>query len=173
MGNDHQGAIAGRQREITGLVGIGRDITKQKRNVLETIRQKQYFESLVNNSPVAIVVLDNNEKIVSSNPAFEQLYGYASKDILGENIDSLITTDETREEASRYSGQVMTERVHAVSKRKRKDGVLVDVEISAAPVLIGDEKIGALAIYHDISELCAPGARPKKPTAPRVNSLPT
>ena len=61
-----------------GLVGIGRDITEQKQIELETNRQKQYFELLVQNSPVAIVVLDNEEKIISSNPAFEHLYGYAS-----------------------------------------------------------------------------------------------
>jgi len=139
--------------KITGLVGIGRNITEQKRFELETIRQKQYFESLVNNSPVAIVVLDNNEKIVSSNPAFEKLYGYKSNEILGMFLDTLITTEETLTEAKQYTQQVMNTTVHAFSKRRRKDGTLMDVEISGVPVFVGEERIGTLAIYHDISEL--------------------
>ncbi len=139
--------------QITGLVGIGRDITEQKRTELEIIREKQYFESLVSNSPVAIVVLDNNGNIMSSNPAFEQLFGYASNEIFGANLDSHITTNETREEASRYSRQVMTEMVHAISKRRRKDDSLVDVEIFGVPVFVEGKKIAALALYHDISEL--------------------
>jgi len=134
------------------VLWVARDITDRKRNELENIRQKQYFESLISNSPVAIVVLDNNERIVSSNPAFERLYGYSSKEILGADLDSLITTDETREEASRYSQQVMTEAVHAISKRKRKDGSLVDVELFGVPVIVAGEKAGAFAMYHDISE---------------------
>ncbi len=139
--------------QITGLVGIGRDVTEQKRVALETLRQKQYFESLVNNSPVAIVVMDNDEKIVSINPAFEYLYGYTSDEAVGVKLDTLITTEETIQEATLYTHQVMTEVVHAISKRKRKDGSLVDVELFGVPVIVAGEKTGAFAMYHDISEI--------------------
>jgi len=139
--------------KITGLVGIGRDITVQKQIELETNRQKQYFESLVQNSPVAIVVLDNQEKIISSNPAFEQLYGYVSSEIIGADLDALITTPDMREEAARYTQTVKTETIHAIAKRKRKDDTLVDVEIFGVPVFVDGQKTGNLAMYHDISEL--------------------
>ena len=139
--------------QVTGLVGIGRDITVQKRIELETIRQKQYFESLVQNSPVAIVVLDNEEKIISSNPAFEQLYGYTNAEIIGTNLDILITTPEMRVEAASYTHAVMTEKVHAIGKRKRKNDTIVDVEIFGVPVFVNWEKTGTLAMYHDISGL--------------------
>jgi PAS domain S-box-containing protein len=141
---------------ITGLVGIGRDITGQKRIEMETNRQKQYFESLVQNSPVAIVVLDNDEKIISSNPAFEQLYGYVSVEIAGANLDTLITDSETREEAALYTQSVATQSIHAIGRRKRKDGSLVDVEIFGVPVFVNGQKTGTLAMYHDISELVQP-----------------
>ncbi|MBI3152346.1 MAG: response regulator [Chloroflexi bacterium] len=141
------------QGQVVGLVGIGRDITERKRAELETLRQKQYFESLVSNSPVAIVVLDNDERIVSSNPAFEQLYGYKNAEIIGEKLDDLITTDVTRAEAQQYTKQVMNSTVHAFGKRRRKDGSQVDVELFGVPVLVDGEKIGAFAMYHDISEI--------------------
>ncbi|MDO8755711.1 MAG: PAS domain S-box protein, partial [Anaerolineales bacterium] len=135
------------------VVWVARDISERKRIELETNRQKQYFESLVRNSPVAIVVLDNDENIVSSNPAFEQLYGYASDEILGANLDSLITDQETRGEAARYTQDVMNHAVHAIGKRQRKDGSSVDVEIFGVPVIIDGIKAGAFAMYHDISEI--------------------
>ncbi len=135
------------------VVWVARDITERKRIEMETLRQKQYFESLVSNSPVAIVVLDNDEKIVSANPAFENLYGYKSIEVVGKKLDDLITTEETREEASRYTQQVMTNSIHGIAKRRRKDGSLVDVELFGVPVIVAGERLGALAIYHDISEI--------------------
>ncbi|MDH3459354.1 MAG: GAF domain-containing protein, partial [Gemmatimonadota bacterium] len=39
-------------------------------------QQREYFETLVRNSPVAIVTLDRDHNIVSCNPTFEKLFGY-------------------------------------------------------------------------------------------------
>jgi PAS domain S-box-containing protein len=129
------------------------DITERKQAADELNRQKQYFESLVFNSPVAVVIMGDNEKITSCNPAFEQLYGYRSDEALGINIDSLISTPESATEAAAYTQQAMLGPVHGIGKRKRKDGSLVDVEVLGVPVIVDGQKIGALAIYHDISEL--------------------
>jgi len=62
-------------------------------------RQKQYFGDLVLNSPVAIVTLDTQHRIVTCNPAFEQLYGYPQADVVGVNLDELISTEASRSEA--------------------------------------------------------------------------
>ena len=40
-----------------------------------------------------------------------------------------------------------------IGQRRRKDGSLVDVEIASIPVMVGEEMVGMLALYHDISEL--------------------
>jgi PAS domain S-box-containing protein len=145
--------LRNRNGQIMGLVGIGRNITEQKMISSELAREKQYFESLVQNSPVAIVVLDNDEKITSSNPAFEQLYGYDGSEILGANLDSLITDSQTRDDAARYTLAVKDHAIHVIGKRQRKDGSSVDVEIFGVPVFVDGQKTGTLAMYHDISEL--------------------
>lgn len=134
-------------------VVILHDVTERNRIESENLRQKQYFESLVENSPVAIVVLDSEEKIVSCNPAFEKLYGYDLREVTGALLDTLITTEETRREARQYTRQVMEDRVHFISKRRRRDGTLVDVEIFGVPVVVEGRRLGAFAIYHDISEI--------------------
>ncbi|MBA4379739.1 MAG: hybrid sensor histidine kinase/response regulator [Anaerolinea sp.] len=132
---------------------IFRNVTARRQAEAELLRQKQYFEALVFNSPTAIVVLDNNERIVSCNPAFETLFGYAKDEIKGASIDELVTTPETAEQAVRYTEQAMSGSVHGFGQRRCKDGTLVEVEIFGVPIIVGGEKVGALGIYHDISDL--------------------
>jgi PAS domain S-box-containing protein len=118
--------------------------------------QTQYFEDLVQNSPVAIVTLDVGHNVVACNPAFERLYGYARDEVLGRNLDDLITTEATRSEAVSYTEQALERRpVKVISQRRRKDGSLVDVEVLGVPVIVDGKRVGLMALYHDITELLA------------------
>jgi len=117
-------------------------------------RQKQYFEDLVLNSPVAIVTLDTRHDIVSCNPAFEQLYGYRQDEVIGRNLDELISTATTRSEAVAITQHVLQEgAVRSIGRRRRKDGTLVDVEVLGVPVLVEGKLVGLMGLYHDITEL--------------------
>jgi PAS domain S-box-containing protein len=117
-------------------------------------RERQYFEVLVRNSPVAIVVLDFHHRVVSCNPAFERLYGYTQAEVIGLNLDDLITTPENRKEAVSFTVQASESRtVEGFGQRRRKDGSLVDVEVLAVPVVVDGERIGMMGIYHDVTEL--------------------
>ena len=145
-----------------GLLGIGHDITerKQAEKTLQRLYQemqseKQYFESLVMNNPAATVVISSGNEVVSWNPAAEQLFGYTPAEAIGRNIDDLISNVELRAEATTYSQQATTvgSAIHTLTHRVRKDGTLVDVDLSAVPVIVDGVVIGALAIYHDITEL--------------------
>jgi PAS domain S-box-containing protein len=116
-------------------------------------RQRQYFESLVLNSPVAIVSLGLNHDIVSCNPAFERLFGYSSEEAVGRPLDELISTADTRSEAEAYTREALDHAVHGMGRRRRKDGAFVDVEILGVPVVVDGERLGLMALYHDITEL--------------------
>jgi PAS domain S-box-containing protein len=120
----------------------------------EAQHQKQYFEELVKNNPVAIVALDNREDIVSINPAFERLFGFTASEVVGRNLDRLITTEEMRREAVGYTRQAADDHaVKVVRQRLRKDGTLVDVEVLAVPVTVAGQRVGVMGLYHDITEL--------------------
>ncbi len=116
-------------------------------------RQKQYFEELVRNSPVAIVTLDPDHNVRSCNPAFEELYGYLEEEVVGRNLDDLVTDEQTRAEAVSYTTQASGETVQGMGQRRRKDGTLVDVEVLAVPVVVDDERVGMMGLYHDVTEL--------------------
>jgi PAS domain S-box-containing protein len=121
----------------------------------ELRRQKEYFESLVLNSPVAIAIMDLDEKVVSWNPAAEKLFGYSQAQAVGRSIDDLLAgTPEMHAEVLEYTRQTARDRrVDVVTRRSRKDGTLVDVELLAVPVNVGGGHVGTYAMYHDISEL--------------------
>src|SRR5205823_304398 len=72
------------------------DITERKlaeeallRSEAEVRRQKQYFESLVEISPTAVLTLDLEERVTSWNPAAERLFGYSKAEAVGEPIADL------------------------------------------------------------------------------------
>ncbi len=115
---------------------------------------QRYFEALVRNNPVAIVNLDLAGAITSCNPAFEQLYGYTEAEVVGRNLDELLTTEATLREAQAYSEEASAGRsATGIGRRRCRDGRLVDVEISSIPVMVGGERVGMMALYHDITEL--------------------
>lgn len=143
--------VDGRQE---GWVYIFRNITPQKQAFRDQQRLTQYYELLVNNSPVAIVTHDLEDRIVDCNPAFENLFQYSKREAIGSNTDLLISPPEMAQEA-----QMMTEMVRkggkaqAITQRKRKDGTLVDVEVYGLPVILGGKQVGSLGLYHDVSDL--------------------
>jgi PAS domain S-box-containing protein len=116
--------------------------------------QKQYSESLVQNSPVAIVSVDLNGNVSSWNPAAEKLFGYTRAEALGQDLDGLVTaTPDMLAEAQDITQKMMDgmQVFHTIRRRARQDGTLVDVEILTVP---GDRQdIGHITIYHDITEL--------------------
>ena len=116
-------------------------------------RQKQYFEELLSNSPVAIVTLDTNHHVVSCNPAFESLFGYTQGEAVGRNLDELISTEATRSEAVEYTRQALDRAIHGITRRRRQDGTLVDVEVLGVPVIVDGERVGLMGLYHDVTEL--------------------
>lgn len=134
-------------------VYLFQDVSQIKRSEEQILYQKQYFESLVQYSPVAIVTLDLQGNILQCNPAFETLFGYSRSEVFGMNLDSLIAPDEPVSATRNTSQALEGISVKEFSRRRRKDGSLVEVEIRGVPIIVEGQKLGVLGMYHDITEL--------------------
>lgn len=141
--------------EMIGYIVIYHDMTDQKRIERELRHQKEYFQALFINSPVAVSTIDTEGKVVSWNRSAEILFDYTREEAVGQILDDLVATDVSiRAEALAFTDQVLNfEHVHTTTKRTRKGGSLVDVELLAVPVIISGETVGHIGLYHDISEL--------------------
>lgn len=114
--------------------------------------ESYFLEALISSSSFAIVRLDTNHHIITCNKQFEELFGYKCSEINGRQLDDLIAPKDLFDEASSISESVSKGNLERlISRRRRKDGSPIDVEIVGIPVSVDGEKIGILGLYHDIS----------------------
>ena len=121
----------------------------------EVVTQKRYFETLVEISPAAVVTMDTELRVTGWNPAATRLFGYEPDEAIGRHVDDLVlTSDLMRQEGATVARQAMEHgRVEAVTRRGRKDGSLVDVEIVMVPLVVDSVHVGSYVVYHDVTEL--------------------
>ncbi len=157
--------------ENKGIIFIIRDVTERKRSEAIIRQQKDYLQTLINHSPVAIVTLDREQCIQSCNPAFEMMFGYVHDEALGHNLDSLLADAPVPYAKSNgngngngnnnghwpvapLSGRVLQgESIKSIVQRRRKDGTLADVEVYGVPMVEDEQITGVLWLFHDITEL--------------------
>jgi len=152
----HDEAVVVKDEDGSSLYvqGFMQDVTEERNAAAEIRRQKQYFEALVDASPVAIVVMDREEIVTAWNPAAERLFGYAPQDAVGMHIDALIFSEDRRAEGKESTIEARDHgRSHRFAQRMRRDGSMVDVELVVVPLRLDGEHVGYYAIYHDITEL--------------------
>jgi PAS domain S-box-containing protein len=145
--------------DLNFLIGLSRQaaIALENARLFDEIkRQGQYLETIFTNSPVAIVTVDDANRVLSWSPAAERLFGYSLEEALGRDADDLVANSEAvHEEAVGYTRQGVEDDkyVRSITRRTRRDGTLVDVDLSALPLALEGGKRGVVAIYHDITEL--------------------
>jgi len=115
--------------------------------------QKAYLEQLIECAPEAISILDTQYNITRVNGEFTRIFGFRPEEALGRPIDSLIVPPD-RSAETRWIAEMLEkgQKVALETKRQRRDGSLVDVFISCAPVVIGGKHVAVYALYRDISE---------------------
>ena len=137
---------------------ISRQIGMAAENIrlFEQSRKRQlYLEGLLSAAPDAIITLDAQHRIVEWNDGAERLFGYARSEVIGRDLDPLITTSANQTQAQDFTQTVMdgSKLASVEITRHRKDGSPVDVLVAGSPILIDGEFIGAVAVYTDISAL--------------------
>ena len=144
--------VKDKQGNITHFVSTAKNITEQYFAEQEIIFQRNKFMQLFNNSPVAITLLDSQDKVVDINESFSALFGYYSDEIKGQALNDLIVPNEFKEESEAYSIETMRgNQINKDSIRKKKDGTLVYVQIIGVPIIVNDKTIGFYGMYLDIT----------------------
>jgi PAS domain S-box-containing protein len=135
----------------TVQLAITRDVTERKR----TQREGPLLSAIVESSDDAIISKNLNGVITSWNKSAERTFGYTAAEAIGQPVATLlIPLDRQDEEPNILARLRRGERVdHFETKRRRKDGTLLDVSLTISPVKDSTGTIiGASKIARDITE---------------------
>jgi len=135
------------------LLFISRDITESKQTEEALIKSQQEFASLFKSSPDALVYTDEKSNILDINPRFTELFGYTLEEIKGRNIDDgMVHPPDKIDEGKRLTCEALKGYFYYETIRKKKDGTLFPVSISATPLVIDGQAKREIGIYIDITE---------------------
>ena len=128
--------------------------------LVEARRRLDELESLVENSSVAIVLMDADQRVRGWNPAAARLFGYSPQEAIGHPIDDLVLNDDLRGEGLEVTREARERgRADRITRRVRKDRKPVDVQMMLVSLRADGDHVGFYAIYHDITELQRARAR--------------
>jgi PAS domain S-box-containing protein len=138
---------------VTGSIFASRDITEQRRAEIALREVNQTLQATIQASPLAIFVLDRQGCIELWNPAAQQMFGWTEKEVLGQRY-RLVPEGQESEFLENLARMNRGEKFHGQeTRRRRKDGTLLDISFSTAPLY--DQKgriIGTVGILADITE---------------------
>jgi len=135
------------------IVVVTKGITESKKAAQSIRESQQKFERLFRENPEAAVYLSPDFHIRDINPRFTELFAYSLDEIKGKDINDVVVPSGKLEEAEMLDGKAEKGYVYYDTVRKKKDGSLVPVSVSAAPITVEGKLVGHVALYKDISEL--------------------
>lgn len=137
---------------IVGASTIARDITEGKR-AEEALKESEWlYRTVIEQATENIFLVDaETRRIMESNPAFQETLGYTEEELRNLTLYDIVAAD--RKSIDSNIRRTLEQRYRSVGERKyrRKDGSLVDVEVSASTILRkGRETLCTVA--HDVTE---------------------
>jgi len=104
-------------------------------------------------SPDGLSIADSEHRVLWANQTFARMFGYEAAEVVGQPLEHLVVPS-NRIAESRWVTESLSkgERITLQTKRSKKDGTLLDVNVSCAPLYLDGEVVGFYAGYHDISD---------------------
>lgn len=146
-------------RDATGTIvaasAIARDITAGKGDLLKLRTSEARLRSIVESAVDGIVVIDARGRIEAFNAAAERLFGYASDEVAGRNVNILMPSP-YREEHDHYLQRYLTtgvQKIIGIGREvtgMRKDGSTFPLHLSVGEMSVGGER-KFTGILHDLT----------------------
>ncbi len=141
---------------VIGASVFMHDITAHRKNEQALKRYEQYFENILNDAADAIMILNEDDKIVMWNQAAEILYGWPQNEVVGKTISFIVPNDPQAQEqikkinrAVREKGFVRNFRTHRLTREGKK----IVIEVTRTAIKNDqDQYIGSSVIARDISQ---------------------
>lgn len=136
------------------LLGLGAYLLIRDQEQRMQIRESRLkLAAIVDSSDDAIIGKTLDGTIITFNHGAEQMYGYKSEEMVGRSIYEIVPEDRKDELRMILERLARGERIeHLETLRMRRDGGLVEMELTVSPIVDTNGKIiGASAIGRDIT----------------------
>jgi diguanylate cyclase (GGDEF)-like protein/PAS domain S-box-containing protein len=135
-----------------GLI-VGSAVTERLLVESDLRERTAYLNSLIENSPLGIVVLGHEGRVELVNEAFTRLFLFENPtELVGGDLDELLPSDFSGL-AGPWSQQVIAgQTLKRTVRSRRRDGRVLDLELQAVPLAVDGLIRGAYTICRDISE---------------------
>jgi PAS domain S-box-containing protein len=113
----------------------------------------QFLEQMFQASPDGLTIADRDQRILLANETFVRMFEYEAAEVVGQLLENLVVPPDRLTE-SRWVTEALAkgQRIILETQRRKKDGTLLDVSVSCAPLLLDGKMAGFYAGYHDISD---------------------
>lgn len=140
-----------------GLVGasvIVRDLSERKRRESEIAKGRARLRAILDTAVDAIITIDGRGLIQTINPATERMFGYATAELIGQNVEVLMPAPFHAEHdgyISRYkqTGEKPIIGIGREVQARRKDGTVFPIDLAVSEVEPGVLFTG---VIRDLSE---------------------
>jgi PAS domain S-box-containing protein len=139
--------------QIVGVHGLFWDVTETQRAQVALRETTQTLEALIRACPLAILSLDANGIVTSSNPAAERIFGWTNDELIGHR-PRFVPPERMPEFEATIARVLAGESFTGMElRRQRKDGAWIDVSLSTAPLRDAEGRVqGVVALLADITE---------------------
>jgi diguanylate cyclase (GGDEF)-like protein/PAS domain S-box-containing protein len=135
-----------------GLI-VGSEVSERQRLAIDLNKQSTYLDSLIQNSPLAIVVLDRQGSVELANSAFVKLFQYDRIELASIDIGNMGVADDQTTTSAQLIPQIFAgNAIDRTVQQRRKDGHILHLALHGVPLLVDGKIRGAYLIYEDVSE---------------------
>jgi diguanylate cyclase (GGDEF)-like protein/PAS domain S-box-containing protein len=139
-------------QSAVGLM-VGSEVSERHRLAIHLNQQTTYLDSLIQNSPLGIVVLDRQGSVELANSAFEKLFQYDRHELASIDLGNMGTPDGGDTDSAHLIPQIFAGKaLRRTVRQRRKDGQVLDLALHGVPLLVNGEVRGAYLIYEDVSD---------------------
>ncbi|MEJ2640730.1 MAG: PAS domain S-box protein [Desulfosarcinaceae bacterium] len=146
----HMQRLEDRSGRHIGAIGHLKDISERKRSENLLMDEVVRRQLLVDQSRDGIVVIDERGQVFEANRKYAQMLGYPLEEVMKLHVWDW-DAQWTKAQLLEMMALVDDSGDHFVTKHRRKDGSLYDVEISTNGTLVGGRKL-IFCICRDITE---------------------
>jgi PAS domain S-box-containing protein len=147
----HPGLLT-KEGNPVGVQVLMRDVSERKDAEKLILENQQRFAALFIGNPEATVYTDPSFHIIDANPRFASLFRYLPSEVKGKHLTDVVVPERLIAESKMLERKAAKGYATHDTVRKRKDGSLIPVSVSSAPIFIRDKLTGYISVYKDISE---------------------